>query len=119
MDMKPRMKALLAIAAAAAATAVIVLATDAVGPVPTNALVAGHQESCVNCPSAGTCAGCAADPAAVSVDPAACIGCQRCVAVAPEAYRMDPQTRKAETIAGASAAALEAGARACPVNAIH
>ncbi len=63
----------------------------------------------------------AAEPAAVAltVDAAACVGCKRCVAVAPTAYRMDPQTRKAEAIPGASAAGLEAGARACPVNATH
>lgn len=56
---------------------------------------------------------------AVTVDTAACIGCQRCVAVAPAAFRMNPQTHKAETIPGASAAHLERGAQACPVRAIH
>lgn len=57
--------------------------------------------------------------APLSVDAAACVGCKRCVAVAPEAYRMNAQTRKAEVIPGAPVAALEAGARVCPVHAIH
>lgn len=119
MAVKLRTKVWLAIAATTAATAVVVLATGAVGPMLSTGMLAGDQESCVNCPLAGTCAGCGADAAAVSVDPSACVGCRRCVAVAPEAYRMNPETHKAEAIAGASVAALEAGARACPVHAIH
>jgi len=63
----------------------------------------------------------AAQPAAttVTVDAAACIGCKRCVAVAPEAFRMNAKTNKAEIIPGAPAAAIKRGAAACPVDAIH
>lgn len=70
---------------------------------------------------ASGCARVRAEPTTntVTVDASACIGCRRCVAVAPGAFRMNPQTKKAETIPGAPAAALRRGAAACPVHAIH
>jgi ferredoxin len=56
---------------------------------------------------------------AAAVDADRCIGCVRCVNVAPEAFRMNPETRKAEIIAGASAEDIARGAQACPVDAIN
>jgi ferredoxin len=55
---------------------------------------------------------------AARIDAERCVGCARCVNVAPEAYRMNPDTEKAELIEGAPREAVEAGAKACPVDAI-
>ncbi len=52
------------------------------------------------------------------IDVDACIGCRVCAEVAPEAYRMNPDTNKAELIEDAPADAVERGGEACPVDAI-
>jgi len=56
--------------------------------------------------------------AVARVDADKCIGCVGCVNVAPEAFRMNPETRKAEVVAGASAEDIQRGVKACPVDAI-
>jgi ferredoxin len=68
------------------------------------------------CPPAATDERPASDTA--QVDPKACVSCVRCANVAPEAFRMTPETRKAEVIDGAPAEAIERGAMACPVDAV-
>jgi ferredoxin len=78
---------------------------------------------CANCPLAGTeecpAGNCSGDAEAVAeVNADRCIGCGRCVHAAPEAYRMNSETGKAEVIEGAPAEAVERGAEACPVGAI-
>lgn len=93
------------------------------------ATVATHVEQahctgdCATCPNARTepCPpGEAAETTSsdASVDADRCIGCVRCVNVAPEAFQMNPETRKAEVIDGAPADSIALGARACPVDAI-
>ncbi len=66
-----------------------------------------------------------ADPApapaaatAAHVDQDACIGCGRCVDAAPDAFGMNSETGRAFVKPGASAASIEAGAAACPVDAV-
>ena len=56
--------------------------------------------------------------AAPRVDPSKCIGCTKCVRVAPDAYTMNPDTNKAEIRPGAPAASVEKGAKACPAGAV-
>lgn len=53
---------------------------------------------------------------AVSVDPEKCVGCVRCVNVAPDAFWMNPETGKAEVREGASAESIALGIEACPVD---
>lgn len=53
-----------------------------------------------------------------SVDAERCIGCARCVNIAPEAFAMDSETKKAKVVEGASPEAVHRGAQACPVDAI-
>jgi ferredoxin len=79
----------------------------------------GAAEACPvdeGCPDAAACATVGDD---ASVDAERCIGCVRCVNVAPEAFRMNPETGKAEVIDGAPAEAVEHGAEACPVHAVN
>ena len=87
-----------------------------------------HQQDtctgdCANCAHSQTHA-CPPDAAdgeetdTSAVDAEKCIGCVRCVNVAPEAFRMNPETRKAEVIDDASAESIARGAQACPVDAI-
>ena len=52
------------------------------------------------------------------VDSSKCIGCTKCVRVAPDAFKMNPSTNKAEVKPGAPAASVEKGAKACPVGAV-
>jgi len=52
------------------------------------------------------------------VDPDKCVGCGRCVSAAPEAFAWDETRRVATVKADASAAAIERGIKACPVDAI-
>ena len=78
---------------------------------------------CATCPMASTdqCANCAtaaADKSAAHVDSTKCIGCAKCVKVAPEAYEMDADTGTAKIQDGASQEAIERGAKACPVGAV-
>ncbi len=95
------------------------------------ASVAAHQTpgctgECADCPSAqiessatGATSEAAAESATgASVDAEKCVACVRCVNVAPEAFRMNPDTGKAEVIEGASAEDIARGAQACPVNAV-
>lgn len=74
---------------------------------------------CADCPAAktGTTGACEAQ-ACATVVASRCIGCGRCVAAAPEAFAINPQTGKAEIKAGAPADAIARGVRACPVGAI-
>lgn len=80
-----------------------------------------HQ--CATCPLRGTDA-CAATSGTCQVQPCAtvdesrCVGCGKCVAVAPEAFEIDPETGKAKIKDGASGEDINRGARACPVGAI-
>lgn len=79
--------------------------------------------NCAACPMAGTdqCASCAttvADKSTPHVDSSKCIGCGKCVKVAPEAFEIDTDTGKAKIKDGASQEAIERGAKACPVDAI-
>ncbi len=111
--------------------AVIAVQGGTEAPVPENsgAAVVAADETETGC--TGDCATCthaesepcpphASDDGqtAASVDAARCIGCVRCVNVAPEAFRMNPETRKAEVIADAPAESIARGAQACPVDAI-
>ncbi|HCU38661.1 MAG TPA: hypothetical protein DGT21_25570 [Armatimonadetes bacterium] len=117
---------------------VAVLAAAAVG----YAAYGGHQAVAgTACPSTGNicthadsgCAGCPYVPSAAReangdgasqasssarVDASKCIGCAKCVRVAPDAFKMNPSTNKAEVKPGAPAAAVEKGAKACPVGAV-
>lgn len=83
----------------------------------------GYADQCATCPLRNTdeCAcdsgECTTGPCAV-VDAERCVGCARCVRVAPEAFRMNPETGRAEVIDGASVEDIERGAQACPVKAI-
>ena len=52
------------------------------------------------------------------VDQDKCIGCKKCVRVAPDAFEMDKRTKKAEIKPGAPAASVARGAKACPVGAV-
>ena len=80
---------------------------------------------CANCPLAGSESCHRGDPgeaeagSQATVDQERCIGCVRCVNVAPEAFEMDPETGKARVIEGAPAESIEHGARACPVDAVN
>ncbi len=80
-------------------------------------------QSCAACPLAGTDQ-CASSPTAVTdksaayVDTSKCIGCSKCVKVAPEAFELDADTGKAEIKDGASEEAIARGAEACPVGAV-
>lgn len=80
-----------------------------------------HQ--CATCPLRGTDACPAgsdteqAQPCA-TVDASRCVGCGKCVAVAPEAFEIDPETGKAKIKDGASQEDIARGIRACPVGAI-
>jgi ferredoxin len=77
---------------------------------------------CEGCPLAGTdqCSAFAAAEAADKpyVDAAKCIGCNKCVRVAPDAFAMDAKTGKAYVKPGASAASVTRGEKACPVDAV-
>lgn len=135
MKMTARHKLTGGVLAALALVAVTVVAATVPGPgAPATATTpcAGQCSDCVktcaDCPTAATppCAeaqgcsggGCAAE-ACATVDAARCIGCGKCVAVAPEAYRMNPQTGRAEIKPGAPADAIARGARVCPVKAVN
>lgn len=75
---------------------------------------------CSTCPHATAAEGGNAEAgAAPSVDQTRCVGCVRCVNVAPEAFRMNPETGRAEIIEGAPSESVERGAKACPVDAIN
>lgn len=73
---------------------------------------------CATCPHAGTERCPAASASEPTLDADRCIGCVRCVNVSPEAFRMNPETGKAELIPGAPVECVERGALACPVDAI-
>ncbi len=74
---------------------------------------------CASCPYAGTDK-CPAAAAAKKpyVDASKCIGCGKCVRVAPEAFEIDKKTGKAKIKVGASKAAVARGAKVCPVDAV-
>jgi len=84
---------------------------------PTEGAVAEHVSDC-----SGQCEGCSSAHAesgeSASVDAEKCVACVRCVNVAPNAFRMNPDTGKAEVIEGASAEDVALGAKACPVHAV-
>ena len=52
------------------------------------------------------------------MDAEKCIGCTRCTRVAPEAFEMNTETKKAEVKENAPAEMVERGAKACPVDAV-
>ena len=93
--------------------------TDCTGP-QTHAALPHDAASCEGCPYAGTTE-CPAATSATSkpyVDQDKCIGCGKCVRVAPDAFEMNTQTKKAEIKPGAPAASVCKGAKACPVGAV-
>ncbi|MFP3904476.1 MAG: 4Fe-4S domain-containing protein [Armatimonadota bacterium] len=71
---------------------------------------------CANCPNAVKDGTQATDTPYVDADK--CIGCGRCVRVAPEAFEINSDTAKAEVKDGAPADMVEKGARACAVDAV-
>ena len=77
-------------------------------------------DSCAACPLAGTeeCASCAAESSKPHVDTEKCVGCTKCVKVAPEAFEMDAETQKASIKDGAPKDAIARGAEVCPVGAV-
>jgi len=85
----------------------------------------GDAVACAECGAActGQCTDCplAAEvgESGAQVDPDKCIGCGRCVQVAPEAYEWNLTTRKAEVKPDAPPEALVRGAEACPVDAVR
>jgi len=127
MKLSGRMRMLIGVLAGLALISVAVMATqgsERATPAATVAL-ADHPAcdgQCATCPHAGTenCprATTGDGDAAPTVDADRCIGCVRCVNVAPGAFRIIPETGKAEVIEGASAAEIALGAKACPVNAV-
>ncbi|MFW6155849.1 MAG: ferredoxin [Armatimonadota bacterium] len=136
MQLSERLRIVLAGLAGIALVAVTVMAAQGTGPQdivqtdPASVAVEHEQDctgECATCPYAGTdtCPHATADDSAsdsvpdATVDTERCIGCARCVNVAPEAFRMNPETRKAEIIEGAPASAIACGAKACPVDAIN
>ncbi len=85
----------------------------------------GHDATaCAGCPYAATAAresglgGGAEASSTPRVDADKCIGCQKCVRVAPDAFKMNTGTKKAEVKPGAPAGSIEKGAKACPVDAV-
>ncbi len=93
--------------------------TDCAGP-ETHAALPHDAASCEGCPYAGS-SDCNAATSCIAkpyVDPDKCIGCNKCVRVAPDAFEMDKQTKKAEIKPGAPAASVAKGAKACPVEAV-
>jgi len=118
----------LGVAAAVALVAVTVFATGAInGPDGGTTVVADQPHctgQCASCPLAGTDACKAATDTACDAHACAqvnadrCIGCGKCVRVAPEAFEINPETGKAEIRDGAPQDAVERGAQACPVGAI-
>ncbi len=127
MTVSSRLKITLGVLAGLALIAVTVIAATGPGAeVAATGQASGCTGSCVE--STAQCADC---PAAKSSTTGAseaytcatvvagrCIGCGRCVAAAPEAFSMNPQTGKAEIKPGAPADAIARGAKACPVGAI-
>jgi len=75
---------------------------------------------CASCPYAGTdkCPAAAAAAKKPYVDASKCIGCGKCVRVAPEAFEIDKKTGKAKIKVGASKVAVARGAKVCPVDAV-
>jgi len=140
MELSGRLRMIFGLLAGVALIAVAVLAVQGGAP-STTAIATIDQDNaavpatnaehttctgdCATCPNAQShpCppeSGAADDEPSetASVDTDRCIGCVRCVNVSPEAFRMDPETRKAEVIAGADPDAIARGAQACPVDAI-
>lgn len=127
MRLTGRSRVMIAIVAGLALIAVTVMAARDVGPRMHGSSVAERSDcsgQCAGCPLAGT-ERCPAVKRGADAEECAtviadrCIGCVKCVRVAPEAYRMNPDTNKAEIIPGAPAEAIARGARACPVNAVR
>jgi len=127
MTMSSRHKITLGVLAGLALIAVTVVA--ATGPAPDVAATdqgsgctgscAECTAQCADCPAVKSCTGGACEAqACATVVASQCIGCGRCVAAAPEAFTMNPQTGKAEIKSGAPADAIARGAKACPVGAI-
>jgi ferredoxin len=89
--------------------------------VGTHAALPPDTGSCEGCPYAGTadCPAATSSTAKPYVDEDKCISCGKCVRVAPEAFEMDKQTKKAEIKPGAPAASIAKGANACPVGAVQ
>ncbi len=92
---------------------------------PSTGEVCTHDDTgCAGCPYVAAAArdsgvdDTAHATASPRVDPSKCIGCTKCVRVAPDAFKMDPSTNKAEVKPGAPAASVERGATACPVGAV-
>ena len=57
----------------------------------------------------------------VIIDEDVCIGCETCVELCPEIFRMDPLPEKAEVILpeGGSVDCIEEAMEACPVSCIR
>jgi len=114
MTMSRKRKTALAALAALALIAVTVVAATGLRPhMAVTEQTSGRVGACADCAEA-TCSA----EACASVVADRCIGCARCVAVAPEAFRMNAQTGEGEITPGAPARAIARGAQACPVGAI-
>jgi ferredoxin len=127
MQGNSRYRVILGIFAAVALIGASLLAIHSDSTAPTHTATQPDAQACT-----GDCDNCShahtkpcpppADEQATSeiarVDPDRCIGCVRCVNVAPRAFRMNPETSKAEVVDGAPADAIERGAIACPVDAV-
>jgi len=61
---------------------------------------------------------CAAEKSKPYVDTDKCVGCGKCVKVAPQGFEMDESTGKAKIKEDAPKEAIERGAKACPVSAV-
>ena len=94
--------------------------TACAGP-EANAALTHDAGSCGGCPHAGSsdCNGAMSCTAKPQVDPDKCIGRGECVRVAPDAFEMDKQTKKANVKPGAPAASVARGAKACPMGAVQ
>lgn len=121
-----QLKIALGVLAALALVTIVVMAAGPEKVAPADAKTvaagqqaAGHSGQCADCPNAAACEAASEErPAGPSVDAEKCIGCTRCVNVSPGAFRMNPNTGKAEVIEGASSEEIAVGARACPVHAV-
>jgi len=128
MKLTKTAKALLIGVAALALVAVVYAAVDATAPtagVHSENTALGTTDNCSACPFAGTdqCPAAAADKAQATdkpyVDTDRCIGCGKCVKVAPDAFAIDRKTSKAYVKGGAPCASVAKGAKACPVGAVQ
>lgn len=129
MKLSGHFRVLVGVLTGLALLAVVVLAIQRSGQPAPMMLAAAHDGEivcngdCATCPheKSSLCSAQASDEsqaATAHVDADRCIGCARCVNISPQAFRMNPETRKAEVIDGATAEDIACGMQACPVGAV-